>query len=106
MDSTGPAATVRRSAWGVMPLLSVNIDHVATVRQARYKGGNDYGEPDPVRAFHVFLRPGAFFRPVPRICDSRPFLDTLNGDRGQSKLTRDDRSLTTLRGPYQKGTHT
>jgi pyridoxine 5-phosphate synthase len=35
-----------------MPLLSVNIDHVATVRQARYKGGKDYGEPDPVRAAH------------------------------------------------------
>jgi pyridoxine 5-phosphate synthase len=35
-----------------MPLLSVNIDHVATLRQARYRGGRDYGEPDPVRAFH------------------------------------------------------
>src|SRR5882724_6090455 len=35
-----------------MPLLSVNIDHVATIRQARYRGGNEYGEPDPVRAFH------------------------------------------------------
>jgi pyridoxine 5-phosphate synthase len=35
-----------------MPLLSVNIDHVATVRQARYKGGKEYGEPDPVRAAH------------------------------------------------------
>ena len=27
-----------------MPLLSDNIDHVATIRQARYKGGQDYGE--------------------------------------------------------------
>ena len=35
-----------------MPLLSVNIDHVATIRQARYKGGQEYGEPDPARAFH------------------------------------------------------
>jgi pyridoxine 5-phosphate synthase len=35
-----------------MPLLSVNIDHIATVRQARYKGGKDYGEPDPLRAVH------------------------------------------------------
>src|ERR1041384_1300281 len=35
-----------------MPLLSVNIDHVATVRQARYRGGKDYGEPDPLRAAH------------------------------------------------------
>jgi len=35
-----------------MPLLSVNIDHVATVRQARYRAGPGYGEPDPVRAAH------------------------------------------------------
>lgn len=33
-----------------MPLLSVNIDHVATVRQARYPSGG--GEPDPLRAAH------------------------------------------------------
>ncbi len=42
--------------------LGVNIDHVATVRQARYRhgagggsglpGGIDAGEPDPVRAAH------------------------------------------------------
>lgn len=33
--------------------LGVNIDHVATVRQARYRGGDvDLGEPDPVRAAH------------------------------------------------------
>lgn len=36
-------------AWN-MPQLSVNIDHVATVRQARYKLSEEYGEPDPVRA--------------------------------------------------------
>jgi pyridoxine 5-phosphate synthase len=38
-----------------MPLLSVNIDHVATLRQARYRGSVDpaaYGEPDVVRAAH------------------------------------------------------
>lgn len=35
-----------------MPALSVNIDHVATVRQARYRNGREYGEPDPVRAAH------------------------------------------------------
>lgn len=40
-----------------MPLLSVNIDHVATIRQARYRVGagatpGEYGEPDPVRAAH------------------------------------------------------
>src|SRR5881396_675720 len=40
-----------------MPLLSVNIDHVATLRNARYKAGAGAGshlmaEPDPVRAAH------------------------------------------------------
>lgn len=44
-----------------MPELSVNIDHVATVRQARYRGAHesapgaspdDFAEPDPVRAAH------------------------------------------------------
>jgi len=35
-------------------LLSVNIDHVATVRQARYRGvdAGFSAEPDPVRALH------------------------------------------------------
>lgn len=37
--------------WPV-PLLSVNIDHVATLRQARYRSAGDFGEPDAVRAFH------------------------------------------------------
>lgn len=32
--------------------LGVNIDHVASVRQARYPGQPDLGEPDPVRAAH------------------------------------------------------
>lgn len=32
-----------------MPLLSVNIDHIATLRQARYRAGEEYGEPDVVR---------------------------------------------------------
>jgi len=39
-----------------MPLLCVNIDHVCTLRQARYrdlqKSGGDFGEPDAVRAMH------------------------------------------------------
>lgn len=36
-----------------MPQLSVNIDHVATLRQARYRDfPPDLGEPDPVRAAH------------------------------------------------------
>lgn len=32
--------------------LGVNIDHVATLRQARYPAQPDFGEPDPVRAAH------------------------------------------------------
>ncbi len=32
--------------------LGVNIDHVATVRNARYRGHPALGEPDPVRAAH------------------------------------------------------
>jgi pyridoxine 5-phosphate synthase len=35
-----------------MALLGVNIDHVATLRQARYRGANTPGEPDPARAVH------------------------------------------------------
>ncbi|MEM1184566.1 MAG: pyridoxine 5'-phosphate synthase [Planctomycetota bacterium] len=35
-----------------MPLLGVNIDHVATLRQARYRGTDGIGEPDPVRGAH------------------------------------------------------
>ncbi|HVZ93960.1 MAG TPA: pyridoxine 5'-phosphate synthase [Phycisphaerales bacterium] len=39
------------------PLLGVNIDHIATIRQARYRAGAGAGlligaEPDPVRAAH------------------------------------------------------
>lgn len=30
--------------------LGVNIDHVATIRQARYRGAETSGEPDPVQA--------------------------------------------------------
>jgi pyridoxine 5-phosphate synthase len=32
-----------------MAQLSVNIDHIATIRQARYRGSTEYGEPDVVR---------------------------------------------------------
>lgn len=44
-----------------MALLSVNIDHVATVRQARYRQSRDvdHGEPDPVRAAHEVELGGA-----------------------------------------------
>ena len=38
--------------------LGVNIDHVATLRQARYRGRTD-GEPDPVEAARVCLEAGA-----------------------------------------------
>lgn len=38
--------------------LGVNIDHVATVRQARYRGFA-YGEPDPVEAARQALAAGA-----------------------------------------------
>ena len=35
-----------------MPILGVNIDHVATIRQARYREAPDspHAEPDPVEA--------------------------------------------------------
>lgn len=34
-----------------MPLLGVNIDHIASLRQARYRGNaGTLGEPDPIRA--------------------------------------------------------
>lgn len=35
-----------------MPLLSVNLDHIATLRQARYRQSPLYGEPDIARAVH------------------------------------------------------
>ena len=49
---------------GDMALLSVNIDHVATLRNARYKSGAGSGsvvmtEPDPVRAAHEAEMGGA-----------------------------------------------
>ena len=42
-----------------MPLkLGVNIDHVATLREARYRGSSG-GEPDPVQAALLCERAGA-----------------------------------------------
>ena len=38
--------------------LGVNIDHVATLREARYRGG-DRGEPDPIAAARVCEQAGA-----------------------------------------------
>lgn len=42
-----------------MAHLSVNIDHVATLRQARYRDGPGYGEPDVLRAAHEAEMGGA-----------------------------------------------
>lgn len=46
-----------------MPLLGVNVDHVATIRQARYRNGPGgsagYGEPDVVPAAAAAVRGGA-----------------------------------------------
>ncbi|MEM0983746.1 MAG: pyridoxine 5'-phosphate synthase [Planctomycetota bacterium] len=46
-----------------MPDLSVNIDHVATIRQARYRAGPGellpWSEPDPLRAAHEAEMGGA-----------------------------------------------
>src|SRR4051812_26839481 len=42
-----------------MILLGVNIDHVATLRQARYKGAPRGAEPDPVAAAHEAALGGA-----------------------------------------------
>lgn len=46
-----------------MPLLGVNVDHVATIRQARYRSGpggsTGYGEPDVVPAAAAAVRGGA-----------------------------------------------
>jgi pyridoxine 5-phosphate synthase len=42
-----------------MPHLSVNIDHVATLRQARYRKSAAYGEPDIARACHEVEMGGA-----------------------------------------------
>ncbi|MFO0859975.1 MAG: pyridoxine 5'-phosphate synthase [Phycisphaerales bacterium] len=46
-----------------MPLLGVNVDHVATIRQARYRAGpggsSGYGEPDVVPAAAAAVRGGA-----------------------------------------------
>lgn len=42
-----------------MVFLGVNIDHVATVRQARYKGTDLAAEPDPVLAAHEAALGGA-----------------------------------------------
>jgi pyridoxine 5-phosphate synthase len=41
-----------------MLLLGVNIDHVATLREARYRGG-EHGEPDPIAAARVCEAAGA-----------------------------------------------
>ncbi len=62
--SVGGAASARYYNPGMPPLLGVNIDHVATIRQARYRAGPGGGlligaEPDPVRAAHEAELAGA-----------------------------------------------
>lgn len=88
-----------------MPLLGVNIDHVATVRQVRYRGvtsgqGGFMGEPDPLRAAHeaelggaetitVYLRE----RPAARQRPRRPSTQGNNRDAtepGDGRDRRDD----------------
>ncbi len=64
-----------------MPLLSVNIDHVATLRNARYKPGAGAGsiamtEPDPVRAAHEAELGGADGITVHLREDRRHILDS------------------------------
>jgi len=54
--------------------LGVNIDHVATLRQARYRG-RDYGEPDPVEAARVCEASGAHGITVHLREDRRHILD-------------------------------
>jgi pyridoxine 5-phosphate synthase len=44
-----PSPASQKAAVSIMLKLGVNIDHVATVREARYRG-RDSGEPDPVAA--------------------------------------------------------
>ena len=48
--------------------LGVNIDHVATLREARYRGLTT-GEPDPVAAALVCEKAGTY-----RIVISQPFV--------------------------------
>ena len=43
----------------VMLKLGVNIDHVATLREARYRGRPDFAEPDPAAAAQVCVEAGA-----------------------------------------------
>jgi pyridoxine 5-phosphate synthase len=54
--------------------LGVNIDHVATLREARYRG-RDHGEPDPVEAARVCEAAGAHGITVHLREDRRHILD-------------------------------
>lgn len=55
--------------------LGVNIDHVATLRQARYRDAPDEGEPDPVRAAHEAELGGADIITVHLREDRRHIID-------------------------------
>jgi pyridoxine 5-phosphate synthase len=52
------ASRVRFGASVIMLKLGVNIDHVATIREARYRG-RGFGEPDPVEAAIICEAAGA-----------------------------------------------
>jgi pyridoxine 5-phosphate synthase len=55
---TGCASPPRKPYYGHMLKLGVNIDHVATLREARYRG-RGRGEPDPVEAAQACEAAGA-----------------------------------------------
>ena len=52
------AGRARADASVIMLKLGVNIDHVATIREARYRG-RGFGEPDPVEAARICEAAGA-----------------------------------------------
>jgi pyridoxine 5-phosphate synthase len=54
--------------------LGVNIDHVATVREARYRG-RDFGEPDPLQAALICEKAGAHGVTIHLREDRRHILD-------------------------------
>lgn len=58
LNPLGLAPSLRRFSGQTMMKLGVNIDHVATVREARYRG-RAHGEPDPVTAALICEAAGA-----------------------------------------------
>src|SRR5438105_12804217 len=58
MECGSPFSSQRAESASGMLRLGVNIDHVATLREARYRG-QERGEPDPVAAALVCEEAGA-----------------------------------------------